>query len=426
LRDKHPNTGLTRFIGVCTCLGVTFLSAGCGRRAPDGKVHLVMTVPADRLTRPLYEKIIRDFEGKHPNIAVQMIAIPRDYYRKVLVMIAGRDSPDLMWMGQGFAEFATRNVFLDISDRIAREVKTEEFLPQALSWYRIAGKQYGIPFGIDMEFVVYNKAILREAGVPFPTDDWDVQDLLDKARKLTKDTDGDGRTDVYGFRGRVDASAFGAAILAPDGSKALCNSPEMIECLKFNLDLVYKWKVAPLPDEIDQEGLDQYAIFRQGRAAMMKMFTWNLPFLRDRCKDVDWDIVCSPKARQRGRWASSQAMLIAADTRHPDEAWLLCREFFGDAFLRAMATRGLPPNLRTARACIQENQGKPENIAALVKGADSLYPFPRVPHLNELMAHYWEGVSAVYALEATPEEAVARAEKEINRAIARQRRRKRR
>jgi len=401
------------------------LFSGCGPASPrDGKVHLVVTLPADQLTKPIYETVVTDFERRHPNIAVELISIPRDYYGKVLVMIAGRDAPDLMWMGQGFTEFATRGVFLDISERLAAEVDMKEFLPQALSWYRIAGKQYGVPFGVDMEFIVYNKALFDRAAVPYPSDDWDVWELLEKAKKLTKDLDGDGRTDQYGFRGRIDPSAFGAEILARDGSRALCNSPEMIECLKFNLDLVFKWKVAPLPDEMDQEGLDDYAIFRQGRAAMMKMYTWNLPFLRKRCGDVDWDIVCSPKARQPGRWASSQAVLISADTRHPDEAWLLCREFFGDTFMEAMASRGLPPNLRVAREYIARNRQRPANLAALLKGAGSLHPFPRVPHLNELLAHYWAAVSAVYAQRATPEEAMARAEKEIRRAVARQRRRK--
>ncbi len=437
-RRRKVRTGVKHWMRFCsrqahTCVRFRhalpafffLLLGGCGpSRSHDGRVHLVVTLPADQLTKPIYENLIADFEKRHPTIEVEQIAIPRDYYGKVLVMIAGRDAPDLMWMGQGFAEFATRGVFLDISDRLAAEVDTTEFLPQALSWYRIDGKQYGVPFGVDMEFIVYNKALFDKAALPYPSDDWDVWDLLDKAKRLTIDLDGDGRTDQYGFRGRIDPSAFGAAILAPDGSRALCNSPEMIECLKFNLDLVFKWKVAPLPDEMDQEGLDEYTVFRQGRAAMMKMHTWNLPFLRKRCADVDWDIVCSPRARQRGRWASSQAVLIAADTRHPDEAWLLCREFFSDKFLEAMASRGLPPNLRVARRCIAKNRQRPANLAALLKGADSLHPFPRVPHLNELLAHYWEAVSAVYARRTTPEEAMARAEKEIRRAVTRQRRRK--
>ena len=388
---------------------------GCGRRDADGaKVKLVLSVPADQKTRTMYRRVVGEFEARHPHVSVQILEIPADYYSKVLVMIAGRNAPDLMWMGQSFAEFAARGVFMDMSARLEAEVDLGEYLPQALGWYRIDGKQYGVPFGVDMSFVAYNRALLAEAGVPYPTDEWTLDDFLEKAKKLTRDRDGDGRIDQYGYRGSIDHSCFGAAIISSDGTKPLCNSPEMIECHQFNLDLAEKWKVSPLPDDPDAQGLDSVAYFRQGRAAMMKMHTWNLPFLRDRCRDLDWDIVNNPKARQRGHWASSQGILISVDTAHPDEAWLLCREFFGDEVQRTMASRGLPPNLRVAREMIAQNRDKPANTGALLKATDSLYPTPRIPNLSEIMSLYYSAAGGISAHRATPAEAMAKAEKAIS------------
>lgn len=400
------------------CLSLT----GCARRpADDGKVHLVFAAPSSRDTRPFYQAQLAKFHETHPGIAVRFLEIPKDYYRKVLVMIAGRCAPDLMWMGQSFGEFATRGAFLDISRQVEAEVDLDQYLTQVVDWYRIEGKLLGIPFGVDMEFVAYNKALFDEAGVDYPTDDWHADDLLAKAKLLTLDRDGDGRLDQYGYRGSIDPSAFGARILSADGKRALCSSPEMVQCLQYNLDLVHKWKVSPLPDAIEQEGIDKYAAFRAGRAAMMKMFTWDLPALGEQCANVDWDLVNAPRVKQRGHWASSQAVLISADTKHPKEAWELCKAFFGDDFQRTMAARGLPTNLRIARQVFAGHKGKPANIAALLKATDSLYPFPRVPHLQELMQHYWNGTESVNSLRATPEEAMAAAAKAINRTIARRR-----
>ena len=66
----------------------------------------------------------------------------------------------------------------------------DRYLQQAVDWYRIEVKLLGIPFGVDMEFVVYNKALFDEAGVDYPTDTWHVDELLAKALES-------GATDVH-------------------------------------------------------------------------------------------------------------------------------------------------------------------------------------------------------------------------------------
>lgn len=398
-------------------ISLAVLMCGCGDEGEHaGKVHLVLSVPADRETRPMYRDVVTQFETAHPHIEVQILEIPANYYGKVLVMIAGRNSPDLMWIGQSFAEFAARGVFLDLSEKLAAEVDLEEYLPQALSWYRVGDRQYGIPFGIDMNFIAFNKALFDEAGVPYPTDDWDYDHFLRTAKALTRDIDGDGRIDQYGFKGNLEKASFGAQVISADGTDVLCNRPEMIECLRANLDLSRKHKVSPLPDDADFQGLDAYSYFLQGKAAMMQFFTWNLPFLRRRCAAMDWDIVNNPTIRQRGHWASSQAILVSSSTPHPEEAWLLCREFFGAEVERTMAARGLPPNRRVAAQVIEENRQagtKPANIAALRQASDSLYPNPRIPNLSEILALYGSAAGGITTGRATPEEAMARAEKAI-------------
>ncbi|MBT7299042.1 MAG: sugar ABC transporter substrate-binding protein [Victivallales bacterium] len=401
--------------------------AGCGgdRRERDGKVHLVLSVPADERTRPMYRGVVDRFIEKHPHVEVEILEIPRNYYSKVLIMIAGRNAPDLIWMGQSFAEFAARGVFMDLSGRIEQEVKLDEFLPQALSWYKIDGKQYGIPFGIDMNFIAYNRKLFEAAGVPCPTDDWTFDEFLDRAKRMTVDADGDGRPEQYGFKGGLERAAFGAHVITSDGQQPLCNSPEMIRALQVGMDLADKWKVSPLPEDSDVQSLDTYAYFRQGKAAMMTMYTWNLPFLVEKCGGMDWDIVNMPTVKQRGHWASSQAILVSVDTPHPEESWLLCQEFFADKVQKTMAQRGLPPNQRVAREYMAEFKGPPANWAALYKARDSLYPTPRIANLSEIMSLYSSASSGVSAHRATPEDAMAKAEKAINLYLKRKRRRKR-
>lgn len=394
-------------------LALLLFGTACRPRQVDDSVHLVLAVPADRLTRQMYRDIVSDFEKNHPRIQVEILEIPGQYYSKVLVMIAGNNAPDLMWMGQSFAEFAVRGVFLDLSERIQRDIDLAEYLPQAVSWYRIDGHQYGIPFGIDMDFIAYNKALFDERHVAYPTDDWTYEEFLQKAKALTLDRNDDGRIDQYGFRGSLEKSAFGAAVISADGTTPLCNSPDMIRYHHVMIDLAEKWRVAPLPEDADAQSLDSLTYFQQGRAAMMTMYTWDLPFLVKKCAGMQWDIVNMPREKQRGQWASSQAILVAAATPHPDEAWLLCREFLADKVQMRMAARGLPPNLRVAREYMARRTGPPANWAALYKARNSLYPTPRIPNLSEIMSLYYSASSGISAHRATPEEAMQKAEEAI-------------
>ena len=202
----------------------------------------------------------------------------------------------------------------------------------------------------------------------------------------------------------------------------------MIESLWANLDLARKHKVSPRPEDADSQGLDSCSYFRQGKAAMMTFYTWDLPFMQKRCADMDWDIVNNPTVRQRGHWASSQAVLVSSSSKHPEEAWLLCKEFFGDEVQRTMASRGLPPNTRVAAQVLEKHRksgGKPANLAALRKASDSLYPFPRIPNLSEILSLYSSAAGGVTAGRATPEQAMARAEKAIRLYLKRKRLRER-
>src|SRR5689334_8245366 len=103
------------------CL-LSLFAYGCDdARAGHAKIHLVMAtvaMPAQSHERERYQAAADRFCNKHPDVEVELLEITGNYYHKVLVMIAGRNAPDLMWMGGGFAEFAQRDALLDVSSRI--------------------------------------------------------------------------------------------------------------------------------------------------------------------------------------------------------------------------------------------------------------------------------------------------------------------
>ncbi len=48
--------------------------------------------------------------------------------------------------------------------------------------------------------IFFNKGLFDKFGVPYPPEDeWTWDQFAETVKKLTKDTDGDGKTDVWGF-----------------------------------------------------------------------------------------------------------------------------------------------------------------------------------------------------------------------------------
>ena len=209
-------------------LGAFLVTSREGDSSGGREIQLTLTVPAGQTTDPIYRGAIDRFEAENPGVSVKLIPVSsRNYYQKVMVMVAGNCAPDLMWMGQSFNEFADKGLLLDLSRRIRQaRIDLNEYKPAVLNWYRRGKRLYSLPFGEDVSFLFYNRRLFREAGVPYPTDDWSLEEFLAAARKLTR-RDAEGRVLCYGFRGQLEPGVFGAAPIRISDGEVNCDTPEM-------------------------------------------------------------------------------------------------------------------------------------------------------------------------------------------------------
>src|ERR1051325_4721750 len=119
---------------------------------------------------------------------------------------------------------------------------------------RADGKLYGLPSDFSTIVMFYNQDLFDKYGVEYPREDWTWSDYLDKARQLTRDTDGDGHTDIWGT---MNTNAYnrwpawvwmnGGELFTPDNKICTLDDPKCIEGLRFYLDLSCKHHVAPTP-----------------------------------------------------------------------------------------------------------------------------------------------------------------------------------
>lgn len=115
-------------------LGAFLVTSREGDSSGGREIQLTLTVPAGQTTDPIYRGAIDRFEAENPGVSVKLIPVSsRNYYQKVMVMVAGNCAPDLMWMGQSFNEFADKGLFLDLSRRIRQaRIDLNEYKPAVL------------------------------------------------------------------------------------------------------------------------------------------------------------------------------------------------------------------------------------------------------------------------------------------------------
>ena len=174
-----------------------------GVKAPAGPVemeflHFFTGVLWDNGFKP----IIEEFERKYPNIKWKSNAIPYgEMHTKIVTLVAGGTPPDGMSVPSDRApELIMRRVLRENDSYLAKDksVPIADVYPARLLNYKMADKLYALPIDNGSEAVYYNKEIFDKAGVPYPKNDWTWDDLLDKARKLTR-RDDPNRT-IFGFQ----------------------------------------------------------------------------------------------------------------------------------------------------------------------------------------------------------------------------------
>ena len=103
----------------------------------------------------------------------------------------------------------------------------------------VDGKTIGITTSMNPQVLIYRKDLFEQYKIKVPTN-W--KELEEAAKKLTLDTDGDGKTDVYGWIARMNeenTAPFSNFLLSNGGAwldkknKPVFNSPKAVEALKF-------------------------------------------------------------------------------------------------------------------------------------------------------------------------------------------------
>ncbi len=218
-----------------------------------------------------FEEEIAAFEALHPDVKVTRVGVGSSYDDLVTKYIAAAVSGELPHVGllsqrYGIPQIYDAGVLVPI-EKFMSEEEQNDIMAAYWERYTYNGERVAVPFQSSMPVLYVNEALLAEAGVDVPTT-WD--EVQQAAAKLTKDADGDGVTDVFGFNMPDDAPWYvnalvreaGGEIIHEDGTVSV-DIPQMVSVLR---DIQQMAAAGSMPSNQHGTAKDD---FKNGAVAML-------------------------------------------------------------------------------------------------------------------------------------------------------------
>lgn len=279
------------------------IPAMTGRTPPVNKAllgrptTLTVWLAADYAAAPLYQDLVTEFEHAYPGVTVKLLGVPwEDMPTKVKTAIIGGRPPDVAHQhpfalgAQGFAE--------PLDDLWAAWGADREFLAGPLSDVTWRGKRYGVPLDTNCTILVYNRKLLREAGVAEPGPGYSFTRWREDLKKLT-DLEA-GRFGIGLTTGSWHTYAFvvanGGDVLADAGGRvrATFMDPRTVEAIDFLTGLGHRDHLGPTPTTKAKDYEDAATLFTAGKVAMIYTGPWDFEAIRKNAPELDFGVTRFP------------------------------------------------------------------------------------------------------------------------------------
>ncbi|MCP4726029.1 MAG: extracellular solute-binding protein [bacterium] len=324
------------------------------------------------------EKILSEFTAQNPGVEVEIESIPNSYKEKILTSFAAGTAPDVFVLDSPIIPaLLNKDVLLDLNPYVDElNVNPGEFFPNVLSIFQKGKKLYAFPKDYTPLMLYYNKKLFDEAGIAYPEEEWKWNDYLEIAKKLTKDSDGDGRIDQWGTMFRNQFYLWEPWVWMTRGdylntegtsAKGFFNSPETERALQFLVDLRVEHGVSPSVQSMSTSG-GAVELFLSGRIAMSISGHWRWASLLKYVESGDMDIgvihLPYPEDGERVNIIFATGWCVPKNARYPDLSIKLAA-FLGSrraAEIRLEHPIGIPGRVEIADRLIETDPYGVERI----------------------------------------------------------------
>lgn len=267
--------------------------------------------PSIQRDKEILEPELRKFTER-TGIKVELEVIPfTGLLNKILTATTSGQGPDVLNIGNTWSSsLQATGALVEWDDAMMKKVGgADRFAPAALQTTGTEGsKPVAVPLYTKVYQLYYNKKLFQQAGVASPPATWD--EFVATAKKLTKDTNGDGKPDQWGLSVRGQAATIAlhyAYILGStrgaqyfDGKKPTFDSPAAAAGIEQYLSWMGKDEIVNPSDAENADWADVYDAFTKNRAGMMLVQTLGQTLQDYHLTDKDYGVAPMPSSAVPG------------------------------------------------------------------------------------------------------------------------------
>ncbi|OXM13550.1 ABC transporter substrate-binding protein [Paenibacillus herberti] len=300
-----------------------------------------------------WKSIVSAFNKKYPNITVNAVNAPTsEIDQKITSMAAGKQPLDVLFTDSTRnLSFSSKGLLEDLGPYLEKsDINLErDYYVKSLSDHKYQGKLHGLPILNMTYFIYYNKDLFDAAKLPYPTNDWTIDQFKETAIKLT-----DAKKNQFGYNLRpwvgthflAWSYAMGGQYFSEDGKQALVTSPGSVKAMQFLKDMVYTDKTAPAPTAQSASQAGGVA-FESGNLAMNWSGSWDIAGTEKTPSKwaFKWGVAMPPKG-ENGSYPIiiSNAWGMYSKSKNKDAAWDFIHWWMSDDGQKVLAENGEFPS----------------------------------------------------------------------------------
>jgi len=343
-------------VGACLLLA-TSLFNGCGKtpdHSPDGRVIVTYWEKWTGFELAAMQGVVDDYNKSQNKTEVRLLAVSQIDV-KLLLAVSGGNPPDLagLW-NYSIPDYSEKGALLPLDGLLAKRGVTEEhFSPNFIEMCKFHGFWWGLPISPMSVALHYNRALFRQAGLDPNKPPRTLEELEKMSEQLTiVEIMRNGKLarlpysklrpkerNPQNFRivqaGHLPQQPgmwlpmwgvwFGGRLADTNGNLTITD-PGNIAAFRWMYDCTQKYGVNNLADFSASFGgmASAQDPFLSGKVAMILQGVWMNNFIAKYAPGLDWDVAPFPAIASLGKQnvtiVETDVLVIPAGARHPQQA----------------------------------------------------------------------------------------------------------
>lgn len=387
----------------------------------ETKVINVWLPPIGENDEDVWKPIFEEFE-KENNVKINLQIVPWDNYPETyLTAITAGTGPDVGYMyAEMFPQFINMGAVEDLTNYFTKEdLENNIYIEDS----KMLGGMYGMPIeAANPAVLYYNKDILEELGEE-PPKTW--EDFRRIAKAATKDTDGDGKIDQWGFSQGWGKQFFGdlnwnwygflwqagGELYSDDLKTVRFDDEHGMKAAKFLSDLIHVDKVVP-DDTLSKDNKEMLlTVFGPGKSAFTIWLSSAASEILDKSfPDLNYGFVLSLEDEAMGTFASVDQLTLMSAAKDKDLSFKLIKHMLS----KESMTKFHEHHPRAPISKDEPYQGDPR-LKEIIETQKGVYrPLVVAPHGVEIYNNLWKHLQAMAAGNMTYEEALKKSAEYAN------------